>query len=81
MKLHFDNKEVCKTTNYMLPTDRAWTISPFDSNNYRAFIFSSEGTIGESEIDSQFEVHPVLYLKSDITISGNGTGTDPYTIN
>ncbi len=80
-KLHFDNKDICKPTNWMTPSSRSyWTLSGDIDHHvlsvslYGAFIYnpSAKGT--------GTDVKPTLYLKSDIELEGEGTPTHPYTI-
>ena len=78
---------VYNTTNqsYYLYTESAyWTMSSsyFGSAFRRAWVFlgSSNGSLGWNEVDYTYGVRPVINLRSDVTLSGSGTSTDPYTI-
>ena len=78
--LSTSNKDICKTTNYIVPSSGyLWTISPHTSDSggliYAQYILSNRPAYTAS-----IGVAPALYLKSDITLSGSGTETDPYTI-
>jgi len=73
----------CKTTNFIIPTSSdLWIISPGAKYSREVFSVASSGYVsnGIASITS-YGVAPVLYLKSDITLSGEGTETNPYTIN
>jgi len=82
LSLNNSNGNTCKTTNYIVQTsDYVWTISPYASNAGNVFFVISNGAVSGNFAGSSSDgVLPVLYLKSDITLSGSGTETDPYTI-
>ena len=59
----------------------SWTIAPYsDSNADYVFGVSSEG-LDYGSAYSGDGAAPVLYLSSDITLSGKGTEAEPYQIN
>lgn len=52
------------------------------NNLNTSYVYSVQnGTLNPQDPRGSFGVVPVLYLKSDITLSGTGTQKDPYTIN
>ena len=64
-----------------------WTISPYALNSYNVWTVSSSTLVEKSLIDSGYYIHrytyevfPVLYLKSSVSLTGSGTSTDPYCI-
>jgi len=72
----YNNSE---THNWMYkPSYAWWTISASD---YNIMLITIDGHLGStfSEVSS-VSVRPTLYLKSDITLSGEGTKSNPYTI-
>jgi len=79
----------CDTNNWMWKTTPNWTISPVAYNtSTTSRVWVAGDRYGYSRIshDSAYQstgiyVTPVVYLKSDITLSGSGTFSDPYTIN
>lgn len=89
LKLTYDNRNICKTTNYMVPeTGRLWTISPISASSDMSYNaggvhrLTYEGNIGNDyAISTEVDIHPVTYIKSNIKLSGQGTSTNPYTIN
>ena len=82
LKLIGDNMETCKTTNYIMPSlINMWFISPEADNVNSGFILNNVGNISTAAMVSGGGIHPALYLKSDITLSGSGTSDNPYTIN
>jgi len=72
----------CKNNNYMYQSlYRWWTMSPVsDSNSDLVWDVQPSG-LGSGFTYDIRGIHPVVFLKSDITLSGSGTETDPYTIN
>ena len=65
--------DTCKTTNYLYKSDYwYWLLSPLSSNALNEFNANS-GRVGNYSAFSQYgSVRPVLHLKSNITLSGNG---------
>ena len=84
--LNNDNRTTCLTTNWMYSSVPSggymWTISPNASNSGGVFYVRSDGNLsGNSRASSGDRgVVPVLYLSSDITLSGIGTSGDPFVI-
>jgi len=82
LTLNNSNYRTCKTTNYIVSTSGPlWTISPRASTSNYMYLVNSSGSVGSSGTnDKWYVVLPALYLKSDITLSGEGTESNPYTI-
>ena len=80
--LNNTNRDTCKTTNYLFSTNYQWTVSPNAGNSYSVFAVNSLGIVINSRLATVdfIAVLPVLYLKSDITLSGEGTSSNPYII-
>ena len=84
--LNNDNKSTCKTTDWMVPlSGYMWTISPNASSS--SYVFGVSGSSYNAGSVSNFSAYnsssgvvPVLYLTSDITLSGTGESGDPYVI-
>ena len=90
LSLNNSNSETCLTTNWMYNSVPSggfmWIISP--NAGYSSNVFTVSGrsgnagyVYGSSASYSSGGVVPVLYLSSDITLSGMGTSGDPYVIN
>lgn len=80
--LHRNNKETCKTTNYMVPSSGyLYTISASDETADDTFSIAYTGNIGRDDAVNKAGIYPTVYLKSDIILSGDGTETNPYKIN
>jgi len=79
---HNANYKICKNTNYILLVDYSkCTINPYRDNSDGVIRFSGEGDATNFQANlNGYPVYPALYLKSDITLSGSGTETDPFTI-
>ena len=82
------NRAICLTTNWMYNVVPAggylWTISPCISSSATAFHVTGSGDLagyvsGNTAYRSS-GVSPVLYLKSDITLTGDGSQGNPYAI-
>ena len=85
--LNGDNRETCKTTNWMynsVPTNGImWTISPDAGYSNNVFIVIGRtvpGALSGDYANISHGVVPVLYLTSDITLTGEGTESNPFTI-
>ena len=79
-----ENYNVCKNTNYLVPTfGYEWTISPYYDFADDIFFIDSVGRVNNDYIrfGGRLSVLPTLHLKSDITLTGEGTKTNPYLIN
>jgi len=82
--LNNSNKEICKTTNYIVPSEgKLWTISPEANSPFKLSTVSSDGTVYNDITTTyrKYGVLPVLHLIPNITLSGSGTSDNPYTIN
>ena len=73
----------CKNNNWLFKEIDQWTLTPFIDRTGFCFslIIGSNGNISNNNASAANAVHPVLYLKSSVKITGGtGTATDPYTI-
>ena len=79
--LNNDNRSSCITTNWMFKSAHYWTISPLARSSNNMFYVTSTGTLINNYANrSDHGVVPVLYLSSDITLTGTGKSGDPYVI-
>ena len=86
--LNNDNYNTCKTTNWVyniVPAENAlWTILPYYDYNEDVFVIFgnkiSAGKLGGTLAYESNGVSPMLYLKSDVILSGMGTEFDPFQI-
>ncbi len=81
--LNNGNSSTCKTTDWMYNSVPSggymWIISPDAGNSYSVFKMNGDSFTAGSAFYSSGVV-PVLYLSSDITLSGTGESGDPYVI-
>ena len=72
------------TTPYYLNNgSQYWTMSPTGPYNDRQAIvwyIYSNGNIVDGPTVHNFGVHPVINLKADTTVTGNGTSSNPYIV-
>ena len=80
----YDGSASCKTTNNWLDKSaNTWLLSQDSSTSPIAFYVDSSGFVFNNgyALESEFAVHPVLSLSSNIKISGGeGTSSSPYTL-
>lgn len=82
IQLNNKNYLECRNTNWLWKGNNFWTISPAEETSYIVFYITISGNIYMNGVtDNDNYVIPVVFLKSDITLNGNGTETDPFTIN
>ena len=79
-----DNYSSCKNTNWMYYSSNYWwTLSPHSGNSNGAFsVDDSYGNL-YSHANVRYNpsaVRPVVYLSSEVTLTGSGTQSDPYVV-
>ena len=79
-KIVYDNRntDICKTTNYLYKSDYwYWLLSPVSNTSFTE-ITTYKTYISSYSTGTQLtgSVRPVLYLKSNITLTGNGTNDE-----
>ncbi len=68
-------------TKIMNSSTYSWLLSPYSGySNFVFTVYSYGSLIGYNAYYAAAGVTPVLYLKSDIQLSGEGTQSKPYTI-
>lgn len=83
------NHQKNNKTSYLSIENVFWTMTPVgDYNSYgydkwvaTNFVINKTGQIGNNNVLSYFSIRPVVNIRSNVTITGNGTMTDPYIIN
>lgn len=73
-----NNVETCKKTNYMYSGVDSWTMSPMTGGS--VWIMNSAGYLSGNGAAYSDVIQPVLYLIPDISLDGEGTAINPYTI-
>ena len=83
VKYLYDNRQndTCKTTNYLYKSDYwYWLLSPPSAVAYSVF-FAGSGFVSSTDAKDLYgSARPVLHLKSDVKLTGEGTLADPYRI-
>ena len=81
--MSFDNNlETCVATDWMyIPGTYWWSLSPDADNTYGVFFVYDGGIVSSNSARGSNGVRPVVYLISSISLSGEGTQSNPYTIN
>ena len=68
-------------TKIMNSSTYSWLLTPYSGFSLNVFYVYSGGTLGNSSAGNTAPgVAPVVYLKSDIQLSGEGTQSNPYVI-
>ena len=71
---------ICTNNNWLYWEEVEWLLPQFSSDSSGAFDLDSYVDGGAVYLDLQ-EVRPVLYLSSDVMITGGtGTSSDPYIL-
>ena len=78
--LNDDNRDICKTTNWLFKETTYWTLSSDSKNTTNVFLAHNTGSLVSGNAYSNLGVLPAITLSSDINLSGSGTVEEPYTI-
>ena len=66
--------------NYLYRSNKWWSMSPGYFNEYSRVLLSNLGYVSEDYSLEEYDVVPVINLKPDVTFTGDGTTSNPYTI-
>ncbi|MBQ9071613.1 MAG: hypothetical protein IJY25_00440 [Bacilli bacterium] len=66
----------CRTNDWLYNSDFQWTMSPRSSSSSDVFLVNSAGFVGSDNARYSRGVRPVLYLKSDLSVVGEGTTSE-----
>ena len=73
--------KACKELNWTFKGINEWILSPYLNNRrYSVWFMSSAGFFLFSNACTAYEVRPAFYLKSGISLIGDGTSQNPYSI-
>ena len=81
--MHYNEDSNCITTNNWLDNSQyEWLLPQHSGDDYYAFRVRDNGYVSSEAIsDIEYAVRPVLYLSSNVKISGgSGTSSSPYTL-
>ena len=72
----------CRDTSWLRNTSTVqWTLTPLSSDSDYVFGVRSSGYVSYSYVANSYASRPILYLNSDVTITGgSGTYGNPYTL-
>ena len=67
---------------YLYTSQSYWTISPstFSSDGYAQVFMLANGIFTSPDANNRDGVRPVINLRSDVTLTGSGTTSDPYRV-
>ena len=70
-------------SNYYLNTGQYyWTMSPYSflGSGAHVFLVGSSGSLGSAWVHDAWGVRPVINLKADVRLTGDGTSSNPYVV-
>lgn len=70
----------CKVNNYLYKTNSPWFINGSDTKKTNAFVIDKTGKLVSENSSKEHAVRPVIYLNSDIVVTGSGRESSPYII-
>ena len=74
------NFSACQSTNWMFNGKAFWTLTADDLKPYMVNFVQDDGTINRDNSHVLFGVRPVLVLKDNISLIGQGTKHNPFAI-
>lgn len=74
------NFSACQSTNWMFNGKAFWTLTADDLKPYMVNFVQDDGTINRDNSHVLFGVRPVLVLKDNISLIGQGTKDNPFAI-
>ena len=80
--LNNDNYNSCVSTGWMDTTSATywWTLSPSVGSSGIGFNVGVSTHIYSDHVDGNVAIRPVVYLSSEVTLTGSGTQSDPYIV-
>ena len=77
-----DDQTNCRDTSWLRNTSTTqWTITPLASNSFIVFSVNNTGSVGNYYVSSASASRPVLFLKSNVQITGgDGSQNNPFTL-
>ena len=73
----------CLSNDWLFTGSHTWTLSPraYSGHSYRVFFVSASGYVNNNIVMYAFGVRPVVYLKSNVKITGGeGTSANPFVL-
>ena len=79
--INSENYETCRNYDWMYISGTYWwTISPYATSSGHVWYVLNAGDLYNSSAHSSNSVRPVVYLTSNLSLSGSGTESDPFVI-
>ena len=76
-----DDYSDCYNNDWLYNSSNQWAITPHGGLSSNVFYLQRSGHLYSIDAFYNFEIRPVVYLKSNIKIiGGNGTKNNPYTL-
>ena len=80
-KTNYENYETCRNLDWLyIPDENWWLLSPLSGSAYSVFHVLSDGSVDRDYARFGYGVRPAVYLNSNLTMTGSGTSSDPFTI-
>lgn len=82
---YYENLETCAANNWVIPeneSDYYWLLSPGYDYSDNVFGVDGDGGISYGDLANYSSgVRPAVFLTSSINLSGEGTQSNPFSIN
>lgn len=77
----YNEKSDCYSNDWLYNGDKQWTLTPGPFESYHGFIITEGGRDDYYGVSNFFGIRPVVYLKSNIIITGGaGSSDNPFQI-
>ncbi|NLL44539.1 MAG: hypothetical protein GX247_02595 [Mollicutes bacterium] len=71
----------CKNNNFLVRDYPYWTMTATDSGKQTAWALKDDGSLAAvNTAENGYTIYPVVYLRSDIKITGTGSIDNPYIV-
>ncbi|MDD4718813.1 MAG: hypothetical protein PHY00_03235 [Bacilli bacterium] len=74
------SEEKCGIFNYLYSTHKFWTMNKTLGDFERVWAVENGRMESKLTTNNDFQINPVVYLKSNLKINGNGSSSNPYII-
>ncbi|MCM1052423.1 MAG: hypothetical protein NC483_00375 [Ruminococcus sp.] len=79
--LVYGNNDTRIENNYLYSGGHYWTMTPFSAVASHVFIVNNTGEIVYGNTVHSWGIYPVINLRSDVTLTGDGTINNPFKVN
>ena len=78
---YWEDYSNCYNNDWLYTGSYQWTLTSYSSNSRSVFDVRSDGFVDTENTYISWDIHPSVYLTSDVSITGgSGTESDPYTL-